>query len=137
MLTRIHVIPLPPLREYAPPQTTGKLVPLPRLRKITFYYAGIALARQIMCQITFPLLESFEVCYLENVSPILQLLYSQALTRLPLRCLRIESCLFNEIKFVNLLRRLPSLVILELVDVEDVSSNFLKVSSFLHPFLPY
>ncbi|KAK0201828.1 hypothetical protein DFS33DRAFT_1386131 [Desarmillaria ectypa] len=124
-----------PVEEYGPPQTTGKLVPLPRLRKITFYYAGIALARQIMCQITFPNLESFEVCYLENVTPILQLLYSQALTRLPLRCLRIESCLFNEIKFVSLLRRLPSLVTLELVDVEDASSNFLKGLSSSQPWV--
>ncbi|KAJ6605671.1 hypothetical protein B0H10DRAFT_2311524 [Mycena sp. CBHHK59/15] len=42
----------------------------------------------------------------------------QALTRLPLRLLRIESSLFNELKLVSLLRRLPSLVTLELVDVE-------------------
>jgi hypothetical protein len=44
-----------------------------------------------------------------------------------LRYLRIESSFFNEIKFVSLLGRLPSLVSLELVDCEDASSHFLKV----------
>lgn len=109
--------------------STTKSVHLPRLTKVSFYYSGIATTRQIMSQTSFPNLESLELCYLENVTPILQVLYTQGLTRLPLRFLRIESCLFNELKFVNLLRRLPSLVILELVDVEDVSSNFLKVLS--------
>jgi hypothetical protein len=109
------------------PTTTTKVVHLPRLTKVSFYYAGIALTRQMMCHIVFPSLESLEMCYLENVTPVLQLLYTQALTRLPLRHLRIESCLFNEIKFVNLLRRLPSLTMLELVDVEDASSSLLKV----------
>jgi len=117
---------------YLPANT--KIVQLPRLAKISFYYAGIALAMQIMSQITFPCLESLEMCYLENVTPILQLLYAQALTRLPMRCLRIESCLFNEMKFVNLLRRLPSLVSLELVDVEDASSGFLRGLSSSQPW---
>ena len=104
-----------------------KSVHLRKLTKVSFYYAGITLARQIMSQITFPNLEALEMSYLENVTPILHLLYTQALTRLPLRHLRIETCLFNELKFVNLLRRLPSLITLELVDVEDLSSNLLKV----------
>lgn len=109
------------------PAPTTKPVQLPRLTKLSFYYAGIALARQILSQITFPNLESLEMCYLENVTPVIQLLYEQALTRLPLRNLRIESSLFNDLKFMNLLRRLPSLTTLELVDVEDASSNLLKV----------
>lgn len=117
----------PPSEEYAPPPIT-KTVNLPRLKKVSFYYAGIAMARQIMAQITFPNLESLELCYMENVTPVLQLLYTQALIRLPLRYMRIESSLFNELKFLNLLRRLPSLVTLELVDVEDASSNLLKVN---------
>lgn len=112
---------------------TTKAIHLPRLTKISFYYAGIALTRQIMSQIAFPNLESLEMCYLENVTPVLQLLYTQALTYLPLHSLRIESCLFNEIKFLSLLRRLSSLVTLELVDMEDVSSNLLRVCNEL-PF---
>jgi len=43
-----------------------------------------------------------------------------------LRHLRIESSFFNELKFVNFLCRLPSLVSLELVDCEDASSHLLK-----------
>ena len=111
-----------------PPPGT-KVIHLPRLTKASFYYAGIALTRQIMLQMSFPNLESLEMCYLENVTPVLQILYAQALTRLPLRFIRIESCLFSELKFLNLLRHLPSLVTLALVDVEDVSSHFLKVGS--------
>jgi hypothetical protein len=109
---------------------------LRRLKKISFYYSGIALTRQIMSQITFPSLAVLEMCYLENVTPILSSLYTQALTRLPLRHLRIETCLFNEMKFMNLLRRLSSLLTLELVDMEDVSTNLLKVRNIPHsPFI--
>ena len=104
-----------------------KSVQLRKLTKVTFYYAGNALTRQIMSHISFPNLEILEMSYLENVTSVLHLLYTQALTRLPLRLLRIETCLLNELKFVNLLRRLPSLVTLELVDVEDVSPILLKV----------
>jgi len=112
-----------------------KIVQLPRLKSASFYYAGVALTQQLMAQFTFPNLESLELCYLENVTPILQLVYTQALTRLPLRRLRIESSLFNELKFVNLLRRLPSLVTLELVDVEDASSGLLRGLSSSQPWV--
>ncbi|KAG7088354.1 hypothetical protein E1B28_012358 [Marasmius oreades] len=107
----------------------SKVIRLPRLTKVTFYYSGNVFTRTIMRQISLPNLESLEMCYLENVSQVLQLLYEQALTRLPLKYLRIESCLFNELKFVNLLRRLPSLATLDLVDTEDASSSFLKALS--------
>ena len=112
--------------ESDPPQSK---VLLRRLAKISFYYAGIALTRQIMSHISFPNLAVLEMCYLENVTPVLTSLYTQALTRLPLRHLRIETCLLNEMKLVNLLRRVGSLVTLELIDLEDVSSNFLKAST--------
>ncbi|KAF5369349.1 hypothetical protein D9758_002769 [Tetrapyrgos nigripes] len=114
---------------------TSKPVRLPRLTKISFTCSGIAFTRQIMTQITFPNLESLEMGYLENISPILQILYTQALTRLPLRYLHIESCLFSEPKFVNLLRRLTSLTRLELVDIEDVSSSLLKSLSSSQPWM--
>lgn len=105
-------------------------IQLPRLKKASFYYVGNAHTREIMSHIAFPNLESLELAYLENVTPILHLLYSQALTRLPLKYLRIESCLFGEMKFLNLLRKLPSLVTLELMDIEDISHYVLKVSCF-------
>ncbi|KAJ7134701.1 hypothetical protein C8R44DRAFT_609913 [Mycena epipterygia] len=120
--------------DYDFPQLT-KIVHLPRLKRASFYYAGIALTQQLMAQFTFPNLESLELCYLENVTPVLQLVYTQALTRLPLRHLRIESSLFNELKLVNLLRRLPSLVTLELVDVEDASSGLLRGLSSSQPWV--
>ncbi|KAJ8520711.1 hypothetical protein ONZ45_g2507 [Pleurotus djamor] len=106
---------------------TVKPIHLPQLTKATFYYAGASLSREILSMISFPALDSLELCYIENITPIIQLLYNQSLTRLMLRRLRIESCLLNEMKFVNLLRRVQSLRSLELVDVEDVTSGFLKV----------
>jgi len=103
-----------------------KVLRLPRLIKASFYYAGITRTRMLFSQVSFPALESIEFCYLDNMTSVLGHLQTQSLTSLPLRYLRIESSFFNELKFVKLLRRLPSLVTLELVDVEDASSNFLK-----------
>ncbi|THV00843.1 hypothetical protein K435DRAFT_818198 [Dendrothele bispora CBS 962.96] len=114
---------------------TGKPIRLSKLTKVSFYCSGFAFTRQIMSQLTFPNLESLELCYLENITPILQLLYNQALTRLPMQHLRIESCLFNEPKFVNLLRRLTSLTKLELADVEDASTSLLKSLSSSQPWI--
>lgn len=108
--------------------STGRVIQLPRLTKASFYYTGNALARQIVSQIAFPKLEHLELCYLQSISPIIQCLYAQALTKISLKYLRIESCFFNEMSLINLLRRLSSLMTLEVVDVEDVSSYFLKVS---------
>ncbi|KAF8158356.1 hypothetical protein B0H34DRAFT_655944 [Crassisporium funariophilum] len=108
---------------------------LARLKKASFYYAGIAHTREIMSHISFPNLESLELSFLENVNPVLHLLYAQALTRLPLKYLRIEACLFGELKFMNLLRKLPSLVTLELVDIEDISHHSLKALSSTHPWV--
>ena len=112
---------------------SGKAVSLPHLKKVTLYYAAVG--KQLMACISCPNLESLEMCYMENVTTVLYLLYTQALTKLPLRFLRIESCLFNEMKFLNLLRRLSSLETLELVDVDDASSSFLKV--YLNSVFPH
>jgi hypothetical protein len=109
-------------------EAATRTVQLPRLRKASFHCAGIMRSRMTLSQLSFPALESLEFCYLNNVTPILQRLENQSFTSLPLRYLRIESCLFNELKFVSLLRRLTSLVTLELVDNEDVTSNLLRVS---------
>lgn len=105
---------------------TSKIL-LPRLKTASFYYSGVDHVRDIMSHVLFPNLETLELAYLENVNPLLQELYAQALTRLPVKKLRIESCLFSEMKFVNLLRKLPSLAILQLVDIEDISYITLKV----------
>ncbi|KAJ7600742.1 hypothetical protein C8J56DRAFT_911172 [Mycena floridula] len=123
-----------PVDDFSPPPTTKK-IQLSKLKTVSFYYAGNALARQILGQIVFPNLETLELYYMENITPILQLLYTQALIRLPMKVLRIESCFFNELKFLNLLRRLPSLSTLELVDVEDASSNLLKGLSSAQPWV--
>jgi len=104
---------------------------LPRLKSASFYYAGLGHTLEIMNHVSLPNLESLELAYLENVNPLLQILYAQALTRLPLKTLRIETCIFSEVKFINLLLKLPSLVSLQLVDIEDMSYMTLKVSESL------
>jgi len=107
--------------------SSSGVIQLARLTKASFYCIGNTLALQIMSQIAFPKLEHLELCYLQNVNPILNRLHSQALTKLSLKYLRIESCLFTEMSFVHLLKRLSSLTTLEVVDIEDLSSYFLKV----------
>ena len=104
-------------------------ISLPRLRKASFYYSGNLRTRTVLTLLSFPALERIELCYLDNVSPMLEALRRQSLTVLPLRHLRIESCFFNELRFARLLPRLTSLTSLELVDVEDVTSNLMRVST--------
>jgi hypothetical protein len=104
----------------------NKLVHLPRLVKASFYYAGITRTRTILNHISFPALQTLELCYLDDLTPLLERLKQQSLTSFPLRSLRVESSFFNEMKFVNLLSRLHSLVCLEIVDCEDASSHFQK-----------
>ncbi|KAJ3475706.1 hypothetical protein NLI96_g11659 [Meripilus lineatus] len=111
----------------------SRTIHLPRLSKASFYYSGILRTRTILSLLSFPVLERIELCFLDNVSPVIEHLRRQSLTSLPLKQMRIESSFFNELKLVRLLRRMPSLTTLELVDVEDASSNLLKVSlSFDH-----
>jgi hypothetical protein len=108
-----------------------KVIQLRRLTKASFYYAGVTRTRLLLGQISFPALETLELYYFDNLTPILHHLRTQSLTSLPLRSLKIESSFFNELTLVKLLGRLPSLVNLELVDVEDVTSNFLQVGRLL------
>ncbi|KAI0775543.1 hypothetical protein BD413DRAFT_470375 [Trametes elegans] len=103
-----------------------RAIHLPRLRKASFYYSGNLRTRTVFSLLSFPALERIELCYLDNVSPILESLRKQSLTMLPLRHLRIESCFLNELRFARLLPRLPALNTLELVDVEDVTSNLMR-----------
>ncbi|KAH8114753.1 hypothetical protein DFH11DRAFT_1688833 [Phellopilus nigrolimitatus] len=102
------------------------MVCLPRLKKASFYYAGVDRIQAVFSHLVFPALEKVEFSYMDNLTPIIKHLKRQSFSSLPLVHLRIESCLFNELKFVRLLRRLPTLQTLELVDVEDISSNFLN-----------
>ena len=81
-----------------------------------------------MDAISFPALETIELSFLDNVSPIIEHLFQQSLTLLPLRRIRIESSLFNDLRLVNKwLRKLSSITTLERVDCEDASSELLKV----------
>lgn len=106
--------------------TLVKPLCLPRLRRASFYYSGITLTTHIINSTSFPALESLELYYLEDVTPILRRLHELALTRLPLKRLRVVSCGFDELQFASVLRKVPSLTSLELVAIEDVSCVLLK-----------
>jgi hypothetical protein len=112
------------------------VVALPRLRRATFHYAGVQRARAVLAQLAFPALEEVELCYLDNATLVLPHLGRQALTALPLRRLRIEQGSCAERDLLKLLARVPTLTVLELIDVEDISSGFLKVSLPPVSFLP-
>ncbi|KAH8825336.1 hypothetical protein DL96DRAFT_177833 [Flagelloscypha sp. PMI_526] len=114
-------------------QVANKALSLPRLRKATFYYSGITLTTHIMNNALLPCLEILELHYLENIAPIMNRLYEQALTRLPLKKLKVVSCGFNELQFANVLRKLPSLTTLEFMACEDISSALLKALSTTQP----
>lgn len=105
----------------------SRMINLPRLAKASFYYSGTLRTRTILRLLSCPVLEHIDLCFLDNVSPMIEYLRRQSLTRLPLRHLRIEGCFLSELKLARFLQRVPSLVSLELVDVEDVSSNLFKV----------
>lgn len=119
----------------------SEMVALPRLKKASFYYSGIERTTALFAQLSFPALRSLEFAYLENLTPVLRHLKRQAVSLsisgdtsgeargygLPLERFRVEACLFNELKLVRLLKRLPSLRTLELVDLEDVSAHILQV----------
>lgn len=107
------------------------MIHLPRLTKASFYYAGNHRTGTVLSLLSCPALQSIELCFLDNVSPMIEELHRQSLTLLPLRHLRIESCYLNEMKLARFLRRVPSLTSLELVDIEDSSPSLLKVSN--HP----
>ena len=103
------------------------MIQLPRLVKMTFHYSGIQRTRTILSQIAFPALEKVALCYMDNVTSLLNHLKRQSLTSLPLRHLRIEASFFGELELVKLLSRTSSLTTLELVDVEDASSSLIRV----------
>ncbi|TCD65268.1 hypothetical protein EIP91_002933 [Steccherinum ochraceum] len=115
--------------EKATRSSDAKAIHLPRLTSLSFYYAGIARTHTIMSVLSLPALEKVELCFLDDVSPVIEHLRRQSLTYLPLKHLRIESSFFSELKLVRLLHRLPSLTSLELVDVEDASSHLFKSMS--------
>ncbi|KAI0304274.1 hypothetical protein B0F90DRAFT_1704155 [Multifurca ochricompacta] len=104
----------------------SQMIQLPRLTKMTFHYSGIQRTRTILSQIAFPALEKVALCYMDNVTTLLNHLKRQSLTSLPLRYLRIEASFFGELELVKLLSRTSSLTTLELVDVEDASSSLIK-----------
>jgi hypothetical protein len=113
------------------------MIQLPRLTKMSFHYAGIQRTRTILSQIAFPALEKVALCYMDNVTTLLNHLKRQSLTSLPLQHLRIEASFFGELELVKLLTRTSSLTTLELVDVEDASSSLIKVRATSADYFRY
>lgn len=110
--------------------SSADLIHLPRLTKITLYYSGSNRTLSVLDRISFPALERIDIGYLDDAGPFFDILHRQSLSTLPLQHLRAESVYFSEAKLVRLLQRLPRLHSLDLVDVEDLSSDVLKVRFF-------
>jgi hypothetical protein len=102
-------------------------VRLPHLRRLVLCCAGAVRSRALLARLHTPALQVLELTCLDDISPLLGALYVRALTSLPLKRLRIESCYVTEPALVRLLERLQSLTALELVDMEDVSPMLFKV----------
>ncbi|KZV92570.1 hypothetical protein EXIGLDRAFT_614223 [Exidia glandulosa HHB12029] len=101
-------------------QHEGPVVCLPFLRVLTFSFCGVTRVGALLDRLSFPCVERIDFAHLENISSALQSISRQ--TRAPLH----QACLFSELKLTRLLRRLPSISTLELVDCEDVSANILR-----------
>jgi hypothetical protein len=116
---------LPGDENYRP--SSQRVITLRHLKKVSIRCVGITRTRVILAHLSFPSLQDLDLGYLIDIRPIIHQLETQSLISLPLQRLHIESCVFSELKFGQLLRRLPSLTTLELIDCEDVSSCLLKV----------
>ncbi|KAF8463554.1 hypothetical protein DFH94DRAFT_616711, partial [Russula ochroleuca] len=81
-----------------------------------------------LSQIAIPALKKVALCYLDNVTTLLNHLKQQSLTSLPLQHLRIKVSFFGELELVRLLTQTSSLTMLEL---EDASSSLIKSLSTL------
>ena len=115
--------------------SSADLIHLPHLTKISLYYSGSNRTLSVLDRISFPALERIDIGYLEDTGLFFDILHRQSLSALPLRHLRVESAYFSEAKLVRLLQRLPNLRTLDLVDVEDLSSDVLKVRLFTQCFI--
>ena len=114
--------------------SSPELIHLPHLTKISLYYSGSSRTLSVLDRISFPALERIDIGYLDDAGPFFDILHRQSLSSLPLQHLRVESVYFTEAKLVRLLQRLPSLRTLDLVDVEDLSSDVLKVRFYAVPY---
>jgi hypothetical protein len=101
-------------------------VSLRHLNRISFYYSGVSRTCALLHRVHMPALRHLELSFLDNITPCLKHL-KETHADAPIHTLRIEASLFNELKLMRLLRYLKVLTRLELVDVEDVSANLLKV----------
>jgi len=110
----------------APTKSSSVLLPMPRLRRLSLVFCGPERASGLLAQLSMPVLERAEFIHMDNITSALKSLKHSAAT---LKTLRIENSLFDELKLMRLLRRLPKISDLQLVECDDVSPNLLRVSS--------
>lgn len=95
---------------------------LPNLTKASFYNSGACRLRSILGQISTPALGNLALGFLGDITPLLY-----AMVHLPLRRLRVEACSVDRSKFCATLLRIPTLSMLELVDLDDVAPELIGV----------
>lgn len=121
----------------APKAQPLPMLTLHRLHTLSLHYAGGLRAAILLGSLAFPSLRTLEISVMDSVTPVIEALSRQALSAitpmnlavgLPLENLRIESCYFDEYQFLKLLKRVPTIRKLSLVDLDDITSNTLNVS---------
>jgi hypothetical protein len=100
------------------------LLRLPRLRRLSLCACGNIRTRALFAHFVLSALEDLELACVDDITTILGHIAGQGW---PLRRLRIDSCSFSELQLVRLLRRIPDLASLEVIDGDDVSPHLLEV----------
>ncbi|KZT60339.1 hypothetical protein CALCODRAFT_492686 [Calocera cornea HHB12733] len=98
---------------------------LPKLNRLVLASCGIHRAQYLLRVLIMPRLDRLE---LDNLGEITHLLrdFDLRAEQLPLRHVRIETCLFNELRLMHLFMKWQGIETVELVDCEDVSDNLLR-----------
>jgi len=106
------------------PSDTSSIL-LPRLTTLGFASCGVLRAHHLLQILIIPRLERLELANLNEITTLLRGLDTKA-ERMPLRFIRIETCLFNELRLMHMFMKWTGIESMELVDCEDVSDNLLR-----------
>ncbi|EJU03085.1 hypothetical protein DACRYDRAFT_99472 [Dacryopinax primogenitus] len=106
------------------PPNSGSIL-LPKLSQLVLASCGTNRAQYLLRILILPRLERLE---LDNLGEITQVLrdFDIKAEHLPLRHIRVEACLFNELRLMHLFMKWSGIETIELIECEDVSDNLLR-----------
>ncbi|KZO96919.1 hypothetical protein CALVIDRAFT_598047 [Calocera viscosa TUFC12733] len=106
-----------------PPNASSIL--LPKLNRLVLASCGIHRAQYLLKILIVPRLETLELDNLGEITHVMRDFDTKA-EHLPLKHVRIETCLFNELRLMHLFMKWSGIETVELIDCEDVSDNLLR-----------